>query len=38
VPSAILPVLGDFPRNRNGKIDRQALLRLATDSLTRKAS
>lgn len=38
VPAAILAVLGDFPRNRNGKIDRQALQRLAEDSRTRKAS
>ena len=31
VPSAILPVLQDFPRNANGKIDRDALTRLALD-------
>lgn len=33
VPTAILPVLKDFPRNMNGKIDRQVLSRLAADSL-----
>ena len=31
VPSATLPVLQDFPRNANGKIDRAALTRLALD-------
>ena len=36
VPAAVLPVLGDFPRNANGKVDRAALGRLAGDSLTRE--
>ncbi len=33
VPSRIVPVLEDMPRSPNGKIDRQALQRLAADAL-----
>ena len=33
VPSRIVPVLEDMPRSANGKIDRQALQRLAADAL-----
>lgn len=36
VPYATLPVLQDFPRNPNGKIDRNALARLALDSLDKE--
>lgn len=38
VPSATLPVLQDFPRNLNGKIDRVALSRLALDWFSDKHS
>ena len=34
VPSRIVPVLEDMPRSPNGKIDRQALRRLASDALS----
>ena len=33
VPSRIVPVLEDMPRSPNGKIDRKALQRLASDAL-----
>ncbi len=38
VPSLFLPMLGDFPRNNNGKIDRIALGRLARDAFTNEVS